>query len=192
MTLGTGVFLSAVVLGLIQLYLQTGDRWRWRRIVGVIAALAVLVPIGAVGIWWASDFEKSRPHKVTKFLNIEIGMPKEDVKFLMGKPDQMDNKLWIYFAKDYKPPVFVEFYAGKVDKIGTIGASDVVLSGVRMDDDYQSVVARLGKPTVVDRSNDNLSRTLYYPSIGVAIGMSGGKVEYLAAYGGHTNAELVD
>ena len=193
MTLGTGVFLSALLLGLIQLFLQTRDRWRWRRILTVVAAITVLVPLGAFGIWWTSDFVSNRPKKVVNFLDVEMGMPKNDVTFLLGKPDEITkSKNWIYNKKEDRPLVVISFTADRVDRIATVGEGDAVLANIRMNDDYQTVIERLGKPEVVGRSKDNLSRTLHYPTLGVVIGVSGGKVEYLAAYDGRRNVEFAN
>lgn len=47
MTLGTGIFLSSVFLGLILLFWVTKDRWRWPRIAywfaGSVAAIIAAV-----------------------------------------------------------------------------------------------------------------------------------------------------
>jgi hypothetical protein len=51
MELGTGIFLSTVVLAVLILYAITKDRWRWRRIVVCIVLIlpAILVLIGLIG-----------------------------------------------------------------------------------------------------------------------------------------------
>ena len=56
MTVGTAIFLSAVILGAVALYGLTMDRWDWRQLLlrhvrpGAIL-LAIAIPILAPAIW---------------------------------------------------------------------------------------------------------------------------------------------
>lgn len=60
MTLGSGVFLSSLVLGTVVLYLFTRDRWSWRRIGCVTAAGASALILAAAGATSWNDARQER------------------------------------------------------------------------------------------------------------------------------------
>jgi hypothetical protein len=61
MSIGTAIFLSSFVIGLVLLYGFTRDRWRWRRIiVGFVSAMVLLVGGVAGFIWWTGGREDAR------------------------------------------------------------------------------------------------------------------------------------
>jgi len=48
MTLGLGIFLSSLFLGVIYLFVVTKDRWNWKKILFVWPLIVILV-VGVIG-----------------------------------------------------------------------------------------------------------------------------------------------
>lgn len=72
MPLGTGLFLSALVLSLVILYAVTKDRWNWRRIalwstIGPLTAVLVISAVVYLVGWW-----EDRPKPLESFYGIAL------------------------------------------------------------------------------------------------------------------------
>jgi len=114
MSLGLGIFLSAVFLGIIALFLATRDRWNWRKIVlRPICAVLVLSILGGIGF-----YVYNRPKPQTSFWGISLDSTEADVKFTKGTSADSDENLWVYNQtysnSDREATVFVRFQDGKV------------------------------------------------------------------------------
>lgn len=96
MELGTGIFLSAIFLGLVALFIATKDRWNWRKVVlwpfGVIVALLV---IGGV-ITYGYELYEERPQAPAAFQGIQLGQRLTDVEFKHGKADTKSESISKY------------------------------------------------------------------------------------------------
>jgi hypothetical protein len=89
MSVGTGIFLSALVFAFLILCLFTRDRWHWRRAARwslvTAGSFALLVALGVVG---AFVYEKVRnmPRKQTAYAELVLGMTMPEVKYVKGYP----------------------------------------------------------------------------------------------------------
>jgi hypothetical protein len=101
MSLGTGIFLSALLLWLLYLYKITRDRWNWQRAAwrtliafGVVIAVAAL---GAVGVFIFEEIGNV-PHLQTGYADLRLGMTMAEVKYVKGFPlnvvDKNDINKW--------------------------------------------------------------------------------------------------
>lgn len=92
MTLGTGIFLSTIVLAVILLYGYTKDRWQWRRMFKRIALIivGVLIACGLV-IGAAYIYEQIPAHitKQTEYGGIRLGMDQNEVLYKLGDPSSV-------------------------------------------------------------------------------------------------------
>lgn len=88
MELGTGVFISAVFLGTVALFIATKDRWNWKKI--VLWPLAVIVVLSLVGWIVAYAYEQygERPKLPSKFEGIQLGEKFQDAIFKHGKAER--------------------------------------------------------------------------------------------------------
>ncbi|MDQ0997016.1 hypothetical protein QFZ34_002198 [Phyllobacterium ifriqiyense] len=82
MSLGTGVFLSVLVVSLLVLFLQTKDRWSWRKI--ALRSFGLVILCG-IGIWGYITYQ-SRPIIQTDYLNLSLGISKEEAIYRLGEP----------------------------------------------------------------------------------------------------------
>lgn len=147
MDIGTGVFLSAVFLGLIALYISTKDRWKWKKIILILIGLPITIGLLAGGgITSYKWFKETFPPTVKKqngINKIMLGMTKDEVLYIKGKPSavwsnftplkgntftfdqaledgasEMDSNTWDY-VDEYGDRLTIEFNneTSKVDNI---------------------------------------------------------------------------
>lgn len=94
MSIGLGIFLGAVFLGTVFLYVKTSERWNWRKGARrLFVSLGVLVAIGAltgVGLWAYHEWEQ-RPQLVNSLKDISIGERFSDVVFRHGAFDRRET-----------------------------------------------------------------------------------------------------
>jgi uncharacterized protein YuzE len=95
MSLGTGIFLSALVFAFLYLYKITRDRWNWRRAArrtlvafGAIIAVAALGTVGVVVVEEVGDM----PRPQTGYADLRLGMTMTEVKYLKGYPPNVIDK----------------------------------------------------------------------------------------------------
>lgn len=89
MNLGTGIFLSALVLAVVALYGITKDRWKWRG----IAKRAALISLGAVLLGVLVGGGAYLYHRLptpvstqTVYAGLRLGMSQDEVLYLRGYP----------------------------------------------------------------------------------------------------------
>ena len=89
MTLGTGLFLSSLVLALVILYAVTKDRWSWRRIFNRISFVVLgLIALG-LGAWGVTYYLEQQPISIsrqTEYAGIRLGMKQDEVRYIKGNP----------------------------------------------------------------------------------------------------------
>jgi len=87
MTLGTGIFLSTLVVSTLLLYRWTRDRWNYKKIfIRGVGLLSILILIG-----WCYNLYDNRLVKQTEYYSISLGMNKGDVLYVKGKPYEVYN-----------------------------------------------------------------------------------------------------
>lgn len=186
MTLGTGIFLSTLLLALVGLYINTRGRWNWIKISLWALGSAVLLIAGGVGIYFAVEYQENRPRPQTGFGRIEIGEVQSDVLFKEGKPkyswpdEDSVTETWAYFRDDSY--TYVQFKTKKVSAIQyttTKAWSYVEVNGISLGNHVEVVVDHLGEPDVVSESADQLSRIYNYKKYHCAYEMQAGKVQSL-------------
>lgn len=89
MTLGTGIFLSTLIVSILLLYKWTRERWNWAR--GFKRFFVFLVAISAItGLgFWGYDAYKNHVVKQTEYEGVKLGMSKDEVLYVKGEPDQL-------------------------------------------------------------------------------------------------------
>ena len=94
MSIGTGIFLSSLLLAIVILYGITKDRWAWRRIVKrTVLALVGLIFLGALAGagFYAWEQIPVRLQQQTKYANVRIGMSQDEVNYVKGYPPQVQG-----------------------------------------------------------------------------------------------------
>lgn len=179
MELGTGVFLSALFLGTIALFVATKDRWNWKKIllwpIGLIFSIS-LISIGAYFLY--QKYEKW-PRTATGLWEVYLYQKKTDVKFKKGNPQNINDNLWTYEIDKYGNYCYVLFgedgeMKDKVLRIFFYGDSFYKISNPFLEDvlkssSYKDLEDKIGKPSSMSISEDELSRTYCYDNYNIAV-----------------------
>lgn len=189
MELGTGIFLSAILLGLVWLYVATKDRWNWKKVIlWPMAILFGIVVTGSAG-FYVNDWIESRPHKETGFWGIELGASRADVKFIKGDTpyESDDPERWVYKTDD-NIYYFVSFKDGRVRDIMAADLKGYTpkLQGIGSYSSFEDVVEKFGQPSDVSSSKDGLRRWFSFAKFNVGVAMEKNVVEAIAVYDAST------
>ncbi|WP_035384251.1 hypothetical protein [Ferriphaselus sp. R-1] len=160
MEVGTGIFLASLVLGLVLLYGQTKDRWGWKKIlVRVLWGSIALGCLTALLIWIYGKYE-TRVMAQTEFLSIVLGDKAPDVKFKKGNPSAEDGQVWLYRNSSSENEAVVIFKGTEVKGVLYVGSCSYCykISGLGIGTDYTELREKLGDPTSVAISPDQLRR----------------------------------
>jgi hypothetical protein len=184
MTLGTGIFLSAIVLGLIALFIATKDRWNWKKIwLWPISAVFVIGAVAIIVISWDDIKGKmsflAPPHIEIEFRGIKLGMLKEDFFFLRGKMEPT-----IKTTDDFGPIYELGDEAFLFDKTGTVAGifykgpsyGDKGIQGVRIGDEYTVVTDKFGEPPHTKVVSDGAVKFYRYPEYNLQFKLAKGVV----------------
>lgn len=193
MSLGTGLFLSVLVVSLVVIYAVTKDRWNWQRIAlwGTLGPLALVV-VGAVTgyvVWLWQDI----PRPLESFFGIALKASEQDVRFMKGAPTkrEAEGRRWVYEIKDgangrTMATYLVQFRNGRVRYVfyspGGYDAGKEYPFGFSDGTGIAQVAQKLGKPTFVSESTDGSKRIYSYADYNVFFGFSKGAVEIYGMY----------
>lgn len=89
MSIGTGLFLSTVILSVVLLYGFTKDRWRWkvgikRTSIGVFATILIgVIAWGGLYIW---NHLPTTLTPQTEYVGLHLGMSPDEVMYVKGYP----------------------------------------------------------------------------------------------------------
>ena len=181
MELGTGIFLSAVFLGTVALFVATKDRWNWKKI--FLWPLAIIFGIGIVGgfIAYLYDAYEDRPAKITELWGISLNDSMADVKFKKGEPKerQDDNELWLY-----EGPYAVFFKNERVQSVAYFGPmyNAPTLKGFNHYDTLQEIETKLGPPSYISRSKDELQRAYSFDKFNILVHFKQGEMSLIGIY----------
>jgi hypothetical protein len=193
MTVGDGIFLSAVLLGLIGLFVATKDRWNWKRITKWGLGLPlVLVACVLTGLWGYSAY-RDMPRAQAEFEGINLGSTQADVRFRKGEPvarHSTEDRLVYYVHSGPSEPgsavLIVQFGASKIRHITYWANESQILTpyllGFTRGSDYDTVLERLGPPSNVSISANGLSRLLSFEKYKVHFEFEQGKVRTFGIY----------
>lgn len=184
MSIGDAIFLSSLLLSVVGLYAATKDRWKWKR----IAKWAIAAPAASALVLWAGIFVyfkmEQRPVLQTEFEGIRLGATESDVRFLKGAPvavNDSDNEYWAYSADpDERAFLLVRLRDGKVRYVvyteTTREGHRPNLLGFTIGSEYAAVINKLGEPSHVSTSKDDLSRVASFANYNVFFQFRKGRV----------------
>lgn len=187
MSLGEGIFYSALLLSVVGLYAATKDRWKWKRIakwgIGLPFALAIVLGL----ITYLYEKYEERPQIQNEFGGISLTSTQADIRFLKGAPLEEHSKpdRWVYPAHSGSGKAgdafyIVQFRDTKVRYITYWSNEDQIINpyvlGLSVGSSYDEVVKKLGQPSSVSTSSDGLKRLLSFEKYQAFFEFSQGKV----------------
>lgn len=89
MSLGLGVFLSTVFIGILLLYRWTRGRWNWGRSLRRFFGGAALIVIVGGGSFWAYMAYTNRPAMQSSYYGVTLAMTMAEVKYKLGWPSNV-------------------------------------------------------------------------------------------------------
>lgn len=185
MELGTGVFLSAVFLGTVALFIATKDRWNWKKIfLWPVAAVLGLSVIGGTGVYFYDQYQ-SKPVPQTSLWGIALGASPAEIKFAKGEPSKrLSEDTWRYLlgSDDSNGSYVVRFKDEKVRFIVYDGPKlyAPTIAGISPYSSLNDMESKLGAPSFVSRSKEELQRWYSFDKFNVIALFEKGEV---AAFG---------
>jgi hypothetical protein len=172
MSLGTSIFLSAVLLSVVILFAVTKDRWNWKRILKWATATPLCLFAVVIGGMYLQDAWESRPTPQTQFDGFSLGASPGDIKLAKGEPNEIvDSERWLYYSGDRKSGYQVNFQDNKVRYVlyasTEANYSTPNLLNLTKGATRDEIKARLGEPSHVHTSSDSLRQVLSYDKYNV-------------------------
>ncbi len=192
MSLGTGIFLSALVLSLVIIYYVTRDRWNWRRIAlwGILGPLVVLLFVSGIG--YAVFRWQDQPRPIESFFGVALRSSEQDVRFMKGEPTKKEEDgTWTYEIKDNSVGRSVAAYqVGFRDhKVRYVfyapngyDPNKEYLFGFSEGTRLSLVNGKLGEPSDKSEKPDGSARLYSYRDYNAFFGFSKGVVEVYGIY----------
>lgn len=184
MALGTGILLGAIIVAVVILYTQTKDRWNWRKVVlRSVFSVVGLVAVTGSGIWGYQAYE-NRLVKTTEFIGVKLGDRASDVKFKRGEPNETKGSVWTYDIPDDKGWQYVSLKDNVVGLVFYTGDCLYCnrLFGLGIGSTYSDVIERLGEPTLIKPSEDQLARLVYFRNWNLVFSFKTNKVRAFGIY----------
>ncbi len=179
MTLGTGIFLSVIIIALLTLYLKTCNRWNWKKLVKRFVIVVIVLIAGITGVIIYDDLKHdfaNRPKILSSYENASFGMTREEIIYGFGEPQIADTQL----TKNNQPEVYIyttnkgQFNESNIgitfddnDKVDSIGCYSSYeygcdsIFGVQIGDNEESVFKKLGPPTSSEIVDKTQKRVIY-------------------------------
>jgi len=180
MSLGLGIFLSSLFLGIIFLFVSTKDRWNWKKILLIWPLYFVLVVgvIGGGGFYIYNHYE-NKPITYDTYWDIPINSNITDILFLKGKASSISH------AENYeqKEMTYMEnddtYYDIRINDNNLIGISCRInkysffsngftplkcasINDININSRVDEIKALLGDPSSEFVSDDKLKRVWVY------------------------------
>lgn len=184
MSLGTAIFLSSVVLGIVILFISTKGRWKWKKIilwpVLVLVGLSILLGAG----YYIYTLVSNRPKLQTSFWGISLNSTRGDIKFLKGDPLRQPGDEYWFYIQGQDSLISIKFENDKIHYICYTGTNlyGPPLKGVNIGTSYDEIVKRFGPPSYVSISEDELERALSYDKYNLTFRFKENKVCYYGIY----------
>ena len=162
MTAGEGIFYGLVFLGFIYLYIQTRDRWNWKKIalwfVGGLATFIALLYayIFIDGFLSKGKFIPDKPQVVSNLIGVTLGEKVSDAQFRTGaKKKKGENSDYEFPKENWK--YFQSSKDGTIERIGIWCVEDAIsypslygaeVNGVNCGDKGEKIFEKYGKEKI--------------------------------------------
>lgn len=209
MSLGLGVFLSTVFIGILLLYRWTMGRWNWgRNLRRFLGAAAMIVIVGGAS-FWAYTAYTNRPVIQSSYYGVNLAMPMAEVKYRLGWPSNVlvpgnasaaqpwerapevlsvkkipDGKSvddYQSWSYDGPPRIDIEFdkASGNVTSVGCFGGAGICSPVLGISDGLSETDVRDRLGAATTERIDGPSKIMEYRQLGVELYLTKGRVYML-------------
>jgi hypothetical protein len=202
MALGTGIFLSSIVVSLVLLFLATKDRWNWKKGIKRIAIGLIIVICLCAATYFAWDPVQAfldRPKPFQEMAGIKLGASQADVKFLKGTPeitctdsDQKGWSRWVWAVNPHAEKIPTRLVVSFQEPYGVwtvqlIPGDIILLAAPALDhvsvfQTFESIDSRFGPASTITPSDDGLTRAYSYRRYNLRVIVGGGHVREYGIY----------
>lgn len=160
MTAGEGIFYGLVFLGFIYLYIQTRDRWSWKKIllwlVGGLTAIILVVIAYSLIVEYRPQgkFIPDKPQIALSFIGVTLGEKVGDAQFRTGAKKKKMGDSPSYEFPSNQGKFFQGNKDGVVDRIGVWCSDDAInypatyspeVNGIRCGNSSEDIINKNGK-----------------------------------------------
>lgn len=171
MTVGTGLFLSTLLVLTVAILWQITAHKKWR-VAGKVSAIgsALLILLGVVVYSWIYFSNLPSPPTVTtELVGIKLGMTPVEVKLKLGQPVSISDpemegeriRIDIYYSTAAIVFYGSDKYTTKAEIICTSDRSNDLL-GISGYDGESKIIERLGDPDATSIRKDGLAKMISY------------------------------
>lgn len=183
-----GILFSAIVLGIVLLYLRKKEMWEWDRILILFAGTILSISIlGGMGIFLYIKV-LAKPDVQTSFWDIHLSGSKASIRFIKGAPDQITTgNIWIYKSEILGAPevYYLTFNQDRLRLVGYSGgdfSDGPSIQGIKKGSRLGEVTKRFGRPSTLSASTDNSIKLYSYENYNVFFVIEDDRVSTYGVY----------
>jgi len=183
-----GIFFSAILLGIVVLYLRNRERWEWDKIVILFTVGIVSISIlGGIGIFVYIK-KSDKPEIQTSFWDINLSSSKSSIKFIKGPPDKIEPEdIWVYISEIFGAPeaYYLRFNEDQIRLVGYLGGASSggpSIQGIHKGSSLDDILMFFGKPSHISESTDNLKKLYSYENYNVFFKIEDSRVSTYGVY----------
>ena len=183
-----GILFSAILLGIVMLYLRSKERWEWDKILILFTVAIVSISIfGGIGIFVYVK-KSAKPEIQTSFWDITLSSSKSSIKFIKGPPDKIEpGDIWVYISEIYGAPetYYLIFNEDQLRLVGYLGGDlnrGPSIQGIKKGSSLDDIIPFFGKPSHRSESTDNLRKLYSYENYNVFFIIEDSRVSTYGVY----------
>jgi len=183
-----GILFSAILLGIVMLYLRSKERWEWDKIIILFTAAIVSISIlGGIGIFVYIK-KSDKPEIQTSFWDITLSSSKSSIKFIKGPPNKIEpGDIWVYISEIFGAPeaYYLRFNEDELRLVGYLGgdlSGGPSIHGIKKGSSLDDIILFFGKPSQLSESIDNLIKLYSYENYNVFFMIEDNRVSTYGVY----------
>ena len=197
-----GILFSAILLGIVMLYLRKRERWEWDKILILFTITIVCISIfGSIGVFVYIKMS-AKPEIQTSFWDINLTTRKSTIKFIKGPPNKVnDENIWVYISEIRGTPevYFLKFNEDQLRFVGYLGgdlSGGPSIQGIEKGSSLDDILTFFGKPSHISESKDGFKKLYSYENYNVFFIIEDNRVSIFGVfnpkYGPMKIAEIIE
>jgi hypothetical protein len=168
-----GILFSAILLGIVMLYLRKRERWEWDKILILFTVTIVSISIfGGIGVFVYIKMS-DKPEIQTSLWDTNLSTRKSTIKFIKGPPNKViDENIWIYISEIHGTPevYYLRFSEDQLRFVGYLGgdlSGGPSIQGIKKGSSLDDIIKFFGKPSHISESKDDFNKLYSYDNYNV-------------------------